>query len=187
MAKILFGISGSIAAYKIISVIHELKKCNHEVAVILTENANDFVTPASLSAFGVDIYTDDINYNSATSVMMHINLAKWADMIIIAPATANTIAKLSYGFADNLLNATVLASDIPKFIVPAMNKYMWANPLTIENIMRLLRVGFTVWGPTSGLQACGDDGDGRMIESSEIHEHIKCYLDELRVVDDIKE
>ncbi len=176
MAKIVLGISASIAAYKLISVTHELIKNSHEVKVILTKHASNFVTPTSFSAFGANVYTDEINYNSAIDIMEHINLAKWADLILIAPATANTIAKLSYGFADNLLNATVLACDKPKFIVPAMNKYMWSNSITQENIERLTKHKFKIWGPSSGLQACGDDGDGRMIESIEVLEQINKYL-----------
>ena len=177
--KIVLGISGSVASYKLISLVHELKKSLYDVKVIFTEHASDFVTPATFSSFGADVYTNAIDYKSANDVMGHINLAKWPDMIIIAPATANTIAKLAHGFADNLLTATVLASDKPKIIVPAMNKFMWDNTITKENIVHLIRHGFKVWGPISGLQACGDDGDGRMIEVSEILTLIEDFANEV--------
>mgnify|MGYP000125420127 CR=1 FL=1 len=164
MANILIGISGSIAAYKIIELTHKLKQDNHQVKIILTKDATMFITTQALTAFGAQVYGDDNN----SLVMEHIDLARWPDMVIIAPLSANTMAKLANGLADNLLTTTVLASRCPIYLAPAMNMHMWQNPITQNNIDKLKSYGFTFWGPDKGLQACGDNGEGRMLEPSEI-------------------
>ncbi|MCC2625596.1 MAG: phosphopantothenoylcysteine decarboxylase [Burkholderiales bacterium] len=171
MSNILICISGSIAAIKIPHLVHKLSQKGYKCKVIISQDGLKFVTSIAISAMGADVYLDNsFEYNSYDQVMQHINLGKWANHILIAPASANTIAKLSQGFADNLLTATVLASDASKIIIPAMNKLMWKNSLTQKNLQILKHHGFTIWGPASGLQACGDNDMGRMIEVEEILE-----------------
>jgi phosphopantothenoylcysteine decarboxylase/phosphopantothenate--cysteine ligase len=168
MAKILLGITGSIAAVKIISLIHKLTQNGHECSVIVTHDGLNFVTPISIMAMGAKVFTDACDSNSS-KVMEHINLAKWAEFILIVPCSANTIAKLAHGFADNLLLATVLASDVKPIIVPAMNQQMWKNQFTQNNITILNQMGIEFWGPVIGLQACGDNDIGRMLEVDAIY------------------
>ena len=173
MKKILIAISGSVAAIKIPMLIHRLVCAGYECKVIITHDGLGFVTPMAISSMGADVYLDnDYNQSSYSDVMQHINLGKWADYIILAPASANTLAKISHGFADNLLSATILASDASKIIVPAMNQLMWKNSITQANVANLTQHGFTFWGPASGLQACGDNDIGRMIEVDEIFDNI---------------
>ncbi len=167
--KILLGVTGSIAAIKVLDLVHRLTQLNYQCRVIVTKDGLNFVTPLSLSSMGADVYMDDAlpsyKYND---VMEHINLAKWADCIIIVPTTANTLAKVASGMADNLLTSTIMAYDSRIFFVPAMNQAMWNNPLTQINITKLNNLGHIFWGPSSGVQACGDNGSGRMIEVDEI-------------------
>jgi len=173
MKKILIGISGSIAAIKIPLLIHQLVQLGFECKVILSNDSLNFVTEVAISSMGADVYTDNsYDKNSYANVMQHINLGKWADVILLCPATANTIARLSHGLADNLLTATVLASDAVKIIVPAMNQLMWKNSITQQNVDNLKKHNFLFWGPAKGLQACGDNDIGRMIEIEEIYENI---------------
>jgi len=167
MAKILIGITGSIAAIKTVSFIHMLTQNDHQCKVIVTTDGLNFVTPVSLTAMGAEVFVDDLKFNSSKT-MEHINLAKWAEHILIVPASANSIAKLAHGFADNLLMATILASNIKPIIVPAMNQQMWKNQFTQKNINILKEIGIEFWGPKSGLQACGDNDIGRMLEADEI-------------------
>jgi phosphopantothenoylcysteine decarboxylase / phosphopantothenate---cysteine ligase len=170
--KILIAISGSVAAIKIPMLIHKLVGAGYKCKVIITHDGLGFVTPMAVSSMGADVYLDnDYDQNSYSDVMQHINLGKWADYIILAPASANTLAKVNYGFADNLLSATILASNRPKIIVPAMNQLMWKNTITQTNVANLIKHGFIFWGPTSGLQACGDNDIGRMIEVEEIFDN----------------
>lgn len=177
MAKILIGISGSIAAYKIIGLAHALINKGHDVKVILTANALNFVTKASFTAFDIQVYTDELNYSDAKEVMQHIVLARWPDMILIAPSGANVIGKIANGIADNLLTSTIIASAAPIFIIPAMNKYMWSNWVVQENVKKLIENNINLWGPGFGLQACGDDGLGRMLEVDEILSKINQYIE----------
>jgi phosphopantothenoylcysteine decarboxylase/phosphopantothenate--cysteine ligase len=170
MAKILIGITGSIAAYKIIELCHLLKKSDHQVKIILTKDAQNFVTPVSLASFDTEVFSDS-GYNE-NNVLQHINLSRFADLIIISPLSANTLAKIAGGLADNLLTATVLASTCPVYLVPAMNVHMWQNKITKYNVRKLKDFGYNFWGPDTGLQACGDNGEGRMIEASEIMANI---------------
>ena len=171
--KILIGISGSIAAIKIPLLVHQLTGQGYECKVIITHDGLSFVTEMAISSMGADVYLDnDYDQTSYSDVMQHINLGKWADYIILAPATANTLAKINSGLADNLLTATILASDAPKIIVPAMNQLMWKNSITQANVANLIKHGFIFWGPASGLQACGDNDVGRMLEASEIFDNI---------------
>ena len=170
LANILIGITGSIAAYKTIELCHLLKKSGHSVKVIITKDALNFITPISLASFDAEVFHGD-EY-TAKDALTHINLARWPDLIIIAPLSANTLAKIAGGFADNLLTSTILATTKPVYLVPAMNKNMWQNKITQVNIKKLQYFGYQFWGPGSGLQACGDIGEGRMIEPSEIIQNI---------------
>ncbi len=173
MPKLLICITGSIAAIKLPMLIHKLIRSGYDCRVIITIDGLNFVTPMAISSMGVDIYLDNnVNPNSYNNVMQHINLGKWADHIIICPASANTIAQLAHGSANNLLTSTILASNSNKIIIPAMNQLMWKNSLTQENVRTLQQHGFSFWGPTSGIQACGDNDIGRMIEIEEIIDKI---------------
>lgn len=173
MPKILICITGSIAAIKLPQLIHKLVEKNYLCKVIISRNGLNFVTPMAISSMGADVYLDnDINAGSYDQVMQHINLGKWADYVLICPASANSIAKLSSGYADDLLSAVVLASDAQKIVVPAMNQLMWKNSLTQKNVETLRQHGFIFWGPARGLQACGDNDIGRMVEAAEILEKV---------------
>lgn len=170
MAKILLGVTGSIAAYKSIELVHLLKKSGHVVKVVLTIDGQNFVTKTTLMALGADVYTD-IKSNQEISnkeIMQHINLAKWPDLVVIAPISANTISKIAYGLGDNLLTATILASNAPVYLVPAMNMYMWHNSIIQQNINKLKEHDYRFLGPDVGIQACGDEGEGRMLEAKEV-------------------
>ncbi len=165
MAKILIGITGSIAAYKSIELASGLTKLGHEVRVILTDGAEKFVTKVAFLAFSIKVYSDNGN---AEEAIQHISLARWPDMFIIVPLSANTLSKISYGFGDNLLTTTVLATSCRVYLVPAMNMYMWQNRIIQENVKKLEKHNYVFWGPTHGLQACGDNGVGRMLEVDEV-------------------
>lgn len=175
MAKILLGMTGSIAAYKTLELIRILKKDGHDVKVILTSSALKFVTKTSILAFGCDAYTDEDCYFSPHDIMQHINLAKWPDLVIIVPLSANTISKISGGMANNLLTATILATTAKILLVPAMNMEMWNNSILQENVVKLKNHDYELLGPILGFQACGDNGLGRMLEPDEIFKYIIHY------------
>lgn len=170
MANILVGISGSIAAYKTVLYIRELTKAGHHCKVILTEGGAQFVTAPLFAGLGCEVYTDNsLNLNLPNEAMLHINLAKWADLFVIAPASANCLARIAHGFSDNLLNTVVLAYGKGSiYIAPAMNQQMWANSLTQANLTLLKTHNFIIWEPNSGIQACGDNGMGRLLEPEEL-------------------
>lgn len=178
MKKILIGISGSIAAYKTVLLIRELSKNNFDVRVVITNGGQKFVTCELIAGLGIKVYTDEnINFKNPDDAMLHINLAKWADLIMIAPASANTIAKLAHGIADNLLNKIILVStnkDI--FIAPAMNKEMYNNIATQNNLQKLSEYGFHICTTNDGVQACGDIGFGRMLEPIELQNIIEMHV-----------
>ena len=163
--KIVLGITGSIAAFKAIDLIRLLKKCGAQVKVVCTENALPFVSPLTLQTLSQNPVFTSTNEDGK---MAHIELAKWADLILIAPATANTLAKLANGIADDLLSTEVLATKAPVFIAPAMNPTMLLHPASIENLIRLRKWGYTVLDTEFGLHACGDEGYGRMLEPEKI-------------------
>ncbi len=178
--NILIGITGSIAAYKVLELIRNIKKTDarYDVKVILSESAKQFVTPLSVETISQNkVYDDTFDYTE--NPMEHIELAKWADVFVIIPATANIIGKIANGVADDLLTNAVLASDKTITLVPAMNMYMWKNPAVQGNIEKLKTYGHHILGPAAGVQACGDDGPGRMVEPSEAFEYIisKLYED----------
>ena len=162
--NILLGVTGGIAAYKSAELIRLLVRAGAEVRVVMTPSAREFVQPMTYQALsGHRVYTEIFDAD-ADSAMDHIELARWADLVVIAPASANFIAKLRDGYADNLLLTLCLASKSTVAIAPAMNQQMYANDATQENIRALGARGVKVWGPAEGDQACGDVGLGRMLE-----------------------
>lgn len=167
--KILLGITGSISAYKIPSLVRLLRKEKWEVKIVLSDSAKHFVSPLSLKSISDNqVYLKDSFESEEAPSLLHIELARWADIILIAPASANTIAKIRCGIADNLLTSVLLASSQPLFIAPSMNRLMWENQATQENIQKLKMRGITFLGPDSGSQACGEEGEGRLLEPEKI-------------------
>lgn len=166
--KILLGVSGGIAAYKSPDLVRRLRERGAEVRVVMTEGAQRFITPLTLQAVSGWPVRTDLWDEHAESAMGHIELARWADLILIAPATANLIARLASGSADDLLGTLCLASQAPLFLAPAMNQQMWANPATQANCAQLRERGITLLGPDEGDQACGEVGPGRMLEPLDI-------------------
>jgi phosphopantothenoylcysteine decarboxylase/phosphopantothenate--cysteine ligase len=166
--NILLGISGGIAAYKSAELVRLLRKQGANVRVCMTAAAQEFITPLTLQALsGNPVHTALLD-PAAELGMGHIELARWADMILIAPATANTLARLTYGLANDLLSTVCLAAKAPLAVAPAMNQQMWGNPATQHNIRTLQERGIRVFGPAEGEQACGDTGLGRMLEASQL-------------------
>lgn len=165
---ILLGVSGSIAAYKSAILVRSLREQGADVRVIMTQGAQHFITPLTMQSLSANPVETQAFDGEGDSGMKHIDLARWADILLIAPATANVIAKLANGIADDLLTMTYLASDKPCALAPAMNRQMWQHPSTTENTARLKRNGVHILGPASGDQACGDTGEGRMLEPEDI-------------------
>ena len=166
--NVLLGVTGGIAAYKSAEIVRHLKKSGSSVRVVMTKSAEEFITPLTLQALSGNRVSSELLDAEAEAAMGHIELAKWADAILIAPATANTIARLSSGRGDDLLSTVTLAFDGPVSLAPAMNQAMWRDERTQENLDRLIQKGYEVCGPGSGEQACGDIGLGRMLEPLEI-------------------
>ncbi len=166
--RILLGVCGGIAAYKSAELVRLLQKQQCEVKVVMTASAMQFISPLTFQALsGHPVATQLLNAEEENA-MGHINLARWADKLIIAPATANSIAKFSYGLADDLLSSLYLAATCPIYIAPAMNQGMWNKAVTQENIQRLKSHGVQFIGPGQGSQACGETGFGRMTEANDI-------------------
>jgi len=174
--KILLGITGGIAAYKSAVLCRDLMRLGADVRVIMTEAATQFITPLTLQALSGHPVHSDLFDAEAEHGMGHIELARWADQFLIAPASAQTISKIARGEADNLLTTTVLATEAPLLIAPAMNTVMWQDPAMRENINLLFARGATLLGPASGDQACGEDGPGRMLEPLEITQHLLLHM-----------
>ena len=166
--RILLGITGGIAAYKSAELTRLLVKAGAEVHVAMTPSATEFITPLTLQALSGNRVHLDLLDAEAEAGMGHIELARWADLIVIAPATADFMARMTHGQADDLLTAVILASTAQIAIAPAMNHAMWADGITQSNLEALQHRRIHVWGPASGEQACGDVGPGRMIEPQEI-------------------
>lgn len=162
--NVLLGITGGIAAYKTPDLVRKLTANNADVRAVLTASAEHFVSPLALQAVSGNPVSTDLLDPAAEAAMGHIELAKWADSILIAPATANFIAKLAHGLADDLLSTLCLASTAELYISPAMNQQMWQAPATQENLKLLANRGVNIIPPDSGEQACGDVGQGRMPE-----------------------
>ncbi len=166
--NILLGVTGGIAAYKSAELVRLLSAEGAFVRVVMTQSATAFVTPLTFQALsGNPVHTELLDADQETA-MGHIHLARWADWILVVPATANFIAKIRLGGADDLLSALCLAADVPLWIAPAMNRGMWENPATQENIECLAKRGVAILGPDQGAQACGEQGYGRMLEPATI-------------------
>jgi len=173
---IVIGITGGIAAYKSADLTRRLMEAGADVRIVMTNAATGFVTPLTFQALsGHPVFFDNSDANETTG-MKHIELARWADAIIIAPASANTIAKLAHGRADNLLTTLCLASEAMKCFAPAMNRVMWDDLSTQANCKTLIQKDWLQLGPDSGLQACGETGEGRMLEVSEMLEELSHYF-----------
>lgn len=174
--KILLGITGGIAAYKSAELTRRLQDLGAIVQVVMTPAATTFITPLTLQALSGRPVRLDLLDPAAEAGMGHIELARWPDLILIAPASADFMAKLAHGMADDLLSTLCLASDKPIAIAPAMNRLMWANPATQANCALLQTRSITIWGPGSGEQACGEFGSGRMLEPEQLRTHIVEYF-----------
>ncbi len=177
--KILLIICGGIAAYKSLEVIRLLRKNGSSVKTILTKNAKNFITPLSVASLSQEkVYTDLFNSDNE-SEMDHISLSRWSDLILITPATANTISKISFGLSDDLASTVVFASDKKIFIAPAMNVRMWEHQSNKENLKKLINFGHEIIGPEIGEMACGEFGMGKMSEPETIINHINNYFKKL--------
>lgn len=174
--RIILGITGGIAAYKAAELLRLLIKQGMEVQVVMTEAACHFITPATMQGLsGKPVYTDQWDASVPNS-MAHINLSRAADAIVIAPATADFIAKLANGLANDLLSTLCLARNCPLIIAPAMNREMWLNAATQRNVAQLIADGVQVLGPDSGVQACGEEGLGRMLEAGQLAQDIAAFF-----------
>lgn len=173
---ILLGITGGIAAYKCPDLVRHLKRAGAQVHVVLTESASHFVTPMTLQALSGNTVSSDLFDPSAELSMSHIELAKWADLVLIAPATANIIAKMANGIADDLLSTVCIATPAKIAIAPAMNQQMYKAAATQQNLATLASRNTLIWGPDDGFQACGDFGPGRMVEPATIVKHVEKYF-----------
>lgn len=174
--RVALGVTGGIAAYKSAELVRLLVKQGASVQVAMTEAATHFVTPTTFQALsGNRVFTDQWD-ESVDNGMAHINFSREADVLLIAPASADFLAKVANGIADNLLTTLTLARDCPLFVAPAMNRQMWSNPATQRNIATLQGDAVIVLGPASGEQACGEIGDGRMLEPEEILEEVIAHF-----------
>ncbi len=170
--RILVGITGSIAAYKSAELVSMLRKMEAEIRVVMTKNAQQFITPVTMQTLSGNL----VRTNMFENTLEHIELARWANTIIVAPASANFIARLAHGLADDLLSALCLASTVKIAIAPAMNQVMWSNSVTQENIQKLKDRNILILGPVSGRQVCGEQGPGRMLEATEIIQQCFCPI-----------
>jgi phosphopantothenoylcysteine decarboxylase/phosphopantothenate--cysteine ligase len=170
--RILLGITGGIAAYKAAELVRGLRQAGAEVRVVMTRAATAFITPMTLQALSGHPVRSELFDPQHEAAMGHIELARWADIILVAPASADFIARLATGMADDLLATLCLATTAPIAVAPAMNQQMWAAPATVENAGRLRQRGIRIFGPAEGEQACGEHGQGRMLEPSELLEQL---------------
>ena len=177
--KILLIICGGISAYKSLELIRLFKKNGARVKTILTKNAKEFVTPLSISSLSQEKVYDDIFSAENEAEMDHISLSRWADAVLVAPITANTISKVASGNAEDLASTVLLASNKQIFLAPAMNVRMWEHPSTKENILKLKSFGYKIIGPEIGDMACGEYGEGKMTEPNEIVNTLKNYFSNL--------
>ena len=166
--RVVVGVTGGIAAYKSAELVRRLKEAGAEVRAVMTAAATQFIAPLTLQALSGQAVHVNLLDAAAESAMSHITLARWADVIVVAPASANSMAKLAHGLADDLLSTLCLASSAPLVLVPAMNHVMWSQPATQANRRLLEERGVRFLGPAQGDQACGETGPGRMVEPSEI-------------------
>ena len=174
--KLLIIIGGGISAYKTLDLIRKLKKSSFEIKTVLTKSGRQFVTPLSLvSLSGNKVYENLFDKENEAEID-HISLSRWADLILVVPATANLISKLSQGKAEDLATTIMLASNKDIILVPAMNVRMWSHKATQENCKKLITYGFKFLGPTEGLMACGEFGKGKMLSINKIYQEIKNYF-----------
>ena len=177
--KILLIICGGISAYKSLEIIRILKKQGAQVKSILTKSGKEFVTPLSVASLSKErVYEDLFSYENEAK-MDHINLTRWSDLVLVAPATANTISKLSSGLADDLASTVILASNKHIFLAPAMNVRMWEHPSIKENLHKLKNFGYKIIGPETGDMACGEYGEGKMTDPVYIINYIDTHLKNL--------
>ena len=174
--RILLGVTGGIAAYKSPDLVRRLRERGAEVQVVMTAGAREFVTPTTFQAVSGRTVRSDLWDAAAEAAMGHIELARWADAVLIAPASADFLARLATGQADDLLSTLCLATEAPIAVAPAMNHIMWANAATRANIGTLTQRGVQVLGPAEGDQACGESGPGRMLEPLELAEQVGALL-----------
>ena len=168
--RILLGVSGGIAAYKSCELVRRLRDLGAEVRVVMTEGATRFVSPTTFQALSGQPVRVSLWDAQAEAAMGHIELARWAERILVAPASADLLARLAHGLADDLLTTLCLASAAPLYLAPAMNQQMWAHPAVQANLVLLRQRGVQVLGPAAGEQACGDMGSGRMLEPHELRD-----------------
>lgn len=174
--KIIIGITGSIAAYKAVQLISDLVKMDYQVEVFMSESATKFITPICIQSLTKrKVYTDTFDEDNP-AIITHVDLVKNADLFMVVPATAHTLAKLAHGMADNMLTSAFLAATCPKLIAPAMNVHMYENPITQRNIQILKEYGVSFVEPTSGLLACGDIGKGKLADEADIIEMMNYAL-----------
>ena len=180
--KIILIIGGGIAAYKSLDLIRLLKKQECEIKVVLTESGKKFVTPLSVTSLSQNKIYQDIFDNENEAEMDHISLSRWCDIILFAPVTANSVAKLASGRADDLASTLILASSKQVILAPAMNVRMWLHKSTQSNINKLLDFGYLSIGPSTGEMACGEYGEGKMASPNQIYEFIKSYFSDRNIV-----
>ena len=177
--KILIIITGGIAAYKTLDLIRKLSKLNCEIKTILTKSGKEFVTPLSITSLSKNkVYTDLFSIENE-SEMDHISLSRWSDLILVAPASSNFLTKISNGFSDDLASTVIKASDKKVFLCPAMNVRMWEHPSNKQNINTLKSYGYRLLGPEIGEMACGEFGDGKMLEVDEIINQLELYFKQI--------
>lgn len=174
--KIIIGVTGGIAAYKAAELTRLLVKNDFDVQIVMTESASHFITPLTFQALSGKEVLTSLWKSNANNGMSHIELSRDYDLILIAPASANFLAKLTHGFADDLLSSLCLARACPIAVAPAMNIRMWANEANQRNVSQLKKDGVLFFGPDSGAQACGDIGLGRMIDTEELFRSIQNHL-----------
>jgi phosphopantothenoylcysteine decarboxylase/phosphopantothenate--cysteine ligase len=174
--RIIVGITGGIAAYKSAELVRRLVERGAEVQVVMTAAAREFITTTTLQAVSGKPVRDSLWDHAAEAAMGHIELARWAELVVVAPASADFLARLTHGRADDLLVTLCLATDAPICVAPAMNRLMWANAATQANVALLKQRGIRVFGPGSGDQACGEVGPGRMLEAVEIADLVEPLL-----------
>ena len=184
--KIIFIIGGGIAAYKSLELIRLLKKQGCEIKAVLTSAGKKFVTPLSISSLSQNKVYEDIFDSEKEAEMDHISLSRWCDIILFAPVTANSIAKLASGRADDLASTLILASNKQVMLAPAMNVRMWLHKSTQNNIKKLLDYGYLCLGPVSGEMACGEYGDGKMSSPEQIYKFVINYFSERNIIKDKK-
>jgi len=184
--KILIVICGGISAYKSLEFIRALRKNQAEIKTIITKSAKEFVTPLSITSLSQGKVYEDLFNPENEAEMDHISLSRWADLIVVVPATANTLSKLSNGTCDDLASTVILASNKKIFLVPAMNVRMWEHPSNQKNLNNLKEYGYKIIGPEIGDMACGEYGSGKMTEPSEIFNYVENYFKQLKKNNSLK-